>query len=131
MDIGWPLKQPLHLCSVVYYLLERRLAGIDDRQAYVTHGADVGPLWTEKHCVPTQIPRLTNVPALQCGRLPFSCVVSESCEENPCLPHICKWMCLCFVKLSNPLRLPFRNMILNDSLPRALSEQALMAGTLG
>lgn len=88
MDIGWPLKQSPHLCSVVYYLLERRLAGIDDRQAYVTHRADVGPLRIEKHCVPTQIPRLTNVPALQCRRLPFSCVVSESCEENPCLPHI-------------------------------------------
>lgn len=42
--LGDPLQQPLYLCSVVYYLLERCLAGIDNRQAYVTHRGVVGPL---------------------------------------------------------------------------------------
>lgn len=39
------------------------------------------PLDRETHCMPPQIPLLTQLPPLLGGRLPFSCVVLESCEE--------------------------------------------------
>lgn len=72
----------------------------------------MGPLWTEKHCVPPQIPLLTLA-----GWETFSFVVLVSWEEI-IASHASASGCAC---ASERCRLYFANMILDDSLPKATS----------